>query len=394
MSAVPISRSPDLQQLRNDGYEVRVNSAGLLEVGHVPFAAGGGQVGLGTLVSELNLRGDVTGPPAHTIIFVGGIPHDENGRPLDQIINNGIQVSTDAGPVVGVQFSSKPDAPYPNYHAKLTQYINMIQGPAQRIDRTLKAQTYTEVADDDATSVFYYLDTGPGVSGIAHLTAKLNIPKVAIVGLGGTGSYVLDLIAKCPIQEIHIFDADTYYSHNAFRSPNPPTLDQLRASPKKVDYFGAIYDRMRTGIVRHAYHITEANLAELADMDFVFVCVDGGRAKSAIIKGLEDMNLSFIDVGMGIDQVSGQLTGQLRVSTSVPGWRAHMWERGGVEEGSEDDDDAYNQNIQIAELNTLNAALAVIKWKKLVGLYVDLEREHTCVYSLNGNIILNGDQKS
>ena len=40
----------------------------------------------------------------------------------------------------------------------------------------------------------------------------------------------------------------------------------------------------------------------------------------------------------------------------------------------------YSHNIQIAELNALNAALAVIKWKKLAGFYVDLEGEHFTVY--------------
>jgi hypothetical protein len=52
----------------------------------------------------------------------------------------------------------------------------------------------------------------------------------------------------------------------------------------------------------------------------------------------------------------------------------------------------YSHNIQIAELNALNAALAVIKWKKLCGFYQDLEREHCSVYTINGNHIANEDQ--
>jgi hypothetical protein len=42
--------------------------------------------------------------------------------------------------------------------------------------------------------------------------------------------------------------------------------------------------------------------------------------------------------------------------------------------GSRDLD--YDGNIQIAELNSLNAALAVIKWKKLCGFYNDRKAEH------------------
>jgi hypothetical protein len=39
---------------------------------------------------------------------------------------------------------------------------------------------------------------------------KLELGKIAIIGLGGTGSYVLDLAAKTPVKEIHLFDGDKF----------------------------------------------------------------------------------------------------------------------------------------------------------------------------------------
>ena len=48
-------------------------------------------------------------------------------------------------------------------------------------------------------------------------------------------------------------------------------------------------------------------------------------------------------------------------------------------------------NIQIAELNALNAMLAVIKWKKIRGFYCDLEREHHCMYTTDGNALDNAE---
>ena len=77
--------------------------------------------------------------------------------------------------------------------------------------------------------------------------------KVAIVGVGGTGSYVLDLVAKTPVREIHLFDGDDFLQHNAFRAPGAPSLEQLVAKPKKASYFKAIYDKMRTGIFVHEF---------------------------------------------------------------------------------------------------------------------------------------------
>ena len=43
----------------------------------------------------------------------------------------------------------------------------------------------------------------------------------------------------------------------------------------------------------------------------------------------------------------------------------------------------YASNIQIVELNALNASFAVLKWKQLSGFYQDLEHEHHLTYSTN-----------
>ena len=50
----------------------------------------------------------------------------------------------------------------------------------------------------------------------------------------------------------------------------------------------------------------------------------------------------------------------------------------------------YERNVQLVELNALlNAALAVIKWKKVRGFYNDLERELNCEYVIDGNKLIN-----
>jgi hypothetical protein len=41
-----------------------------------------------------------------------------------------------------------------------------------------------------------------------------------------------------------------------------------------------------------------------------------------------------------------------------------------------------------ADLNALNAALAVIKWKKLACFYQDLDHEHHSTYTIGGNMLL------
>ncbi|WP_395443945.1 ThiF family adenylyltransferase [Caulobacter sp. UC70_42] len=215
--------------------------------------------------------------------------------------------------------------------------------------------------------------------------------RVAIIGLGGTGGYVLDLVAKTPSQEIRLFDPDDFLSHNAFRAPGAPSLDELREAPLKAHYWAAIYARMRKGIVPHAVAIDASNVHLLDGVTFAFICIDDGPSKKTVIAKLEEIGASFVDVGMGLQLDDGSLGGILRVTTSTPEKREHV--HGGRIDFSDDQgQDIYATNIQVADLNALNAVMAVIKWKKLRGFYRDLEQEHHSTYTTDGNMLLNGDQ--
>jgi len=79
----------------------------------------------------------------------------------------------------------------------------------------------------------------------------------------------------------------------------------------------------------------------------------------------------------------------LRVTTITPQKRAHVWEKDRIPFSDGDGNDEYFRNIQIADLNALNAALAVIKWKKLFGFYRDLEHDHFSTYTIDGNTLVN-----
>lgn len=92
---------------------------------------------------------------------------------------------------------------------------------------------------------------------------------------------------------------------------------------------------------------------------------------------------------MGVQQEEGSLGGILRVTTSTLKQREHVKNKIPFSDG--DDHNEYSQNIQVAELNALNAALAVIKWKKLLGFYRDLEKEHHTTYTIDGNCLANED---
>ncbi len=277
-----------------------------------------------------------------------------------------------------------------DYHHKMTTYVAVISGPATTLSPGVSARG-NAVPEEEENSVFNYVDTASGRAGIGALTERLAQDTVAIIGLGGTGDYVLDLVAKTPAPEIRLFDKDDFLSHNAFRGPGAPSLDELREVPLKVDYWAAIYSRMRKRVIPHAVSIDASNTHLLDGVTFAFICIDDGPSKRAIIAKLEEIGASFVDVGMGLQLDDGSLGGILRVTTSTPEKREHV--HGGRIDFSDDrGQDLYATNIQVADLNALNAIMAVIKWKKLRGFYRDLEREHHSTYTTDGNMLLNGDQ--
>jgi hypothetical protein len=117
-----------------------------------------------------------------------------------------------------------------------------------------------------------------------------------------------------------------------------------------------------------------------------------GAGKQPIVEKLEALNIPFVDVGMGVYVKDGRLGGHIRTTASTPHMRKHIREKKRIDFVTADDVNEYDTNIQIAELNALNAALAVIRWKKLWGFYADQEGEHNSLYVIGGNDLINEDQ--
>jgi hypothetical protein len=73
---------------------------------------------------------------------------------------------------------------------------------------------------------------------------------------------------------------------------------------------------------------------------------------------------------MGPKRRNGSLSGMLRV-TYYSAEKAMKVMAKELSELSDPQDNIYRTNIQIGELNALNAALAVVKYKKVRGFYTD-----------------------
>ncbi len=180
--------------------------------------------------------------------------------------------------------------------------------------------------------------------------------------------------------------------HNCFRYPGVVPVEIVDSKPFKVDYLAERYSAMRRGIVAHPYYVTDDNAHEVLEADFAFLAVDNNPSREMIAHRLEAAGKAFIDLGMGLYESDGAIGGQLRVTSSYPGHRDHLWDDRHRLPTSVSPEDLYQQNVQIVDLNALNAALAVVRWKRYRGVFADLEHEHNSIYVVDGNDIVNDDK--
>lgn len=356
----------DYTRLLDEGYDVQLID-GYLLVNDVPYVTAQKSVQRGRLLMPATLAGDaLTTPPDHTTHFGGTEPCDADGKPLSKVINGPQRNEFLPGQTTDFYFSAKPPAGnYANYYDKVTTYVELLARWALIIEPSSTARTYPVREVDADDSPFVYRDSASSRAGISGLNTVYTGLKIAIVGLGGTGSHILDLVAKTPVAEIHLYDGDVFLNHNAFRAPGAADVRDLRSQPNKAEYWATQYSRLKRGITSHPVFFEHETVAEVAGFDFVFLALDDGSDREGIVNALEEAGVSFIDVGMGITDAGSGLTGILRVSLSTSEARVRIPSGGTAP-------DEYARNIQISDLNALNAALAVIQWKRHLGFYADM----------------------
>lgn len=391
MSQKQTNLRADVARLSDDGYEVAIEHSHLV-MRNVPYVTSSREIKRGMLISTLTgSYSEIVRPSDHVIMFAGDYPCDADGKPLENIRNATSNENVAGEWMINHRFSSKPKrGHYFDYYEKMHTYASILANQAAAIDPDCTARTYRVIASTD-DSPFQYFDNASGRVGISEVTQKLTRRSIAIIGLGGTGSYVLDYAAKTPVDEIHLFDGDVFEQHTAFRCPGAATIEEIMGRPLKVDFLAGKYGKMHRGIVAHGEHITAENAEKLKGFDMVFLCIDANEAKVPIISALETFDAKFIDVGIGVNLVQTGLTATLRTTTSTPTNRRHVHDRKRIPMKAAQGNNEYARNIQIAELNAINAGFAILQWKQECGFYRDTEHELFSLFRVADNHILNED---
>lgn len=389
MLNTPLAHNPAVTQLEQEGYYLTL-LPGHVVVNNIPYVSSTGDVIEGKLIMAVTIRGDEVSVGDHQIEFMGQFPCSATGERMINILTEN-QTSNELA--VGIKsnyrFSNKPTEGevLDDCYKKFKHYESLICREAQVINPAASARIFKPI-DCVEEMVFRYADTNAARAGITEQVNRLRQYKIGVVGLGGTGSYVLDMIAKTAVAEIHLFDGDVYDNHNAFRAPGAATMDELKLHQPKVEYYQKRYDPMRVGIFTHSHYVTADNVTELDKLDFVFVCIDSGSSRKVIAEYLLSQQIPFIDTGIELTNRSSDnfieaTTRTLLVASDTSSDATAFLSFGDIE------DNLYATNIQIAEINALNACQAVIQWKKYAGFYADdIPEKYQSMYFSQDNRIV------
>ncbi|QQS40356.1 MAG: ThiF family adenylyltransferase [Acidobacteriota bacterium] len=366
-----VSHNPDIGKLLEKGYAIAFDSNYLI-IRDIPYLNENGDLELGAIVSKyVSVDGRRIAQEDHQVLFAGSIPHDLSGKPIPNLGGGPHSLSLSSAcndVVVERSFSNKPTVggKFPDFFEKIESYVTIIAGPA--ISRHGANPLTYRAVEEIPHSVFKFHDTLTSRAEITELAERLKDEVVAIIGLGGTGAYLLDFLVRTPVKEIRAFDFDLYHVHNAFRSPGRVTASEF--DKKKSNVYARRYKNFRERLFFYDKSVDTTCAEDLDEVTFAFVCVDKGSSRNGIFDLLIPKGISFIDVGMGLNKKSGPIEGLVR-TTYYSAEDSQATRNMGLAPTSDEADDIYNTNIQISELNALNAALAVIKFKQLKGFYLE-----------------------
>ena len=299
-----------------------------------------------------------------------GRVYHADGSPIGNYVDGDGQTWSNVSIKRGAQGRPEPDE---TAHDLLHRYAKHIVG-------AVSAVGYTEPAALAVPDPFHIPNTFEARAAIAPVQDRIRGQRIAIIGLGGTGAYLLDLIAKTPVSEIHLLDSDCVDWHTLKRAPGAPTAEEIELVRKgsliKVDYYHSKYSAFRDGIHPHAVRVDSSSMFAqfLSDhpVNFAFVCIDqlteGDSPRQDVVYcALSEAEVPFIDSGVSLTVEDRAVSGA--VTTSFYDAGSSEWE-GAIPNSKIRGDAPGYRNVQMPEVNALAASLALMEWRRRTGQYV------------------------
>jgi molybdopterin/thiamine biosynthesis adenylyltransferase/proteasome lid subunit RPN8/RPN11 len=154
----------------------------------------------------------------------------------------------------------------------------------------------------------------------SELQHVLNRLHIGVVGLGGTGSAVAELIYRLGVGRMSLFDGDTLASSNLNRVYGSTADDEGKnktlVAKQHLDRIG-----FGTDVRAIPNHITQEDIAgTLRDCDIVFGCTDKQLPRAILTQLSLKYHIPVLDMGVLIDSAGGTIRGiHGRVTTLMAG---------------------------------------------------------------------------
>ncbi|XP_033209862.1 ubiquitin-like modifier-activating enzyme 5 [Belonocnema kinseyi] len=153
--------------------------------------------------------------------------------------------------------------------------------------------------------------------GIVDNYERIRSMTVAIVGVGGVGSVTAEMLTRCGIGKLVLFDYDKVELANMnrlFFQPNQVNQSKVDAAAKTLTFINPDVQ-----IEAHNYNITHndpfeqfkdtlstSSLSE-GPVDLVLSCVDNFEARVAINRACNELNQKWFESGVSENAVSGHI---------------------------------------------------------------------------------------
>ena len=353
-----------------------------LTVGPVPYRLKSGALGHGELICHVEREGArLSAPSDHTVGWVAEErPHTRSGDVLEKLIHqDGPQEWANGTTSICGMSRKAHEHGYKDYGEKMLAYARLI---AKEAGRNWKRDSLgSGVVKDGNNMVDQEIKkkkkkkkkTGLTRSMIGEKDKLFRQERLAVIGAGGTGGFIVDMIAKCNVASIDIYDDDVVSQHTQLRWPGVVNRNVVEEHRNKAEYLAQIYaSRTNRNIRGHALRVGGSNLTYFVDKTMVFVAVDRGPDRRDILTGLTGLGVNFIDCGIDMRSAADGLTASVRVvRTAFGDDREKRMELVQTTPDKDAGEGMYEAAIQTSEINALNATLAVIAWKQGIGFYKD-----------------------
>ncbi|XP_055615371.1 ubiquitin-like modifier-activating enzyme 5 [Toxorhynchites rutilus septentrionalis] len=154
--------------------------------------------------------------------------------------------------------------------------------------------------------------------GIVNEYERIRQKSVAVVGVGGVGSVTADMLTRCGIGKLVLFDYDKVELANMnrlFFTPDQAGLSKVEAAAKTLNFINP-----DVKILTNNYNITTVEsfdkflhaiktngIENDTPVDLVLSCVDNFEARMAINTACNELSLNWFESGVSENAVSGHI---------------------------------------------------------------------------------------